>query len=154
MTKQPGNEPSSPLEKVAFRLTPDEDGFPPADWEHLWADSVGENQFRLDNTPFFAYGVSYGDIVSTVREGELNVFETVVRPGGHSTVRVILMDKESTDDLFARVSEMGCQVETSHIPGYLAVDVPPLPLEPGLRHYLDEGEAAGLWEYEVSAGAL
>jgi hypothetical protein len=143
---------SSTSEKVAFRLTPDEDGFPPADWEHLWADAVGGDQFRLDNTPFFARDVSCGDIVKAVREGELNVFQEVVRSGGHGTVRVIL-NPDSALDFVSRMSDMGCQVEVSHIPGYIAIDVPPSVRKADLLRYLDHGEAAGLWEYEVSAWA-
>ena len=33
------------------------------DVETLWAVPVGENLYRLDNSPFFAYRVSWEDVV-------------------------------------------------------------------------------------------
>jgi hypothetical protein len=31
--------------------------------ETVWAVTVGPNRFRLDNVPWFAYGISLGDVV-------------------------------------------------------------------------------------------
>ncbi|MEV6281360.1 hypothetical protein [Kribbella sp. NPDC051770] len=36
--------------KVRFELEPDEDGWPPASSEGLWAVPVGEDRVRLDNS--------------------------------------------------------------------------------------------------------
>jgi hypothetical protein len=154
MMEMPDGPSASRNERVAFRLTPDEEGFPPGDWEHLWADAVGANEYRLDNTPFFARGVSYRDVVRTVRDGDFNVFQEVVRAGGHSTIRVILTEAESAAGFVARLSEMGYPVESSHIPGYVAVDVPSSSSRSDLVEYLDQGESEGLWEYEIGAWAI
>ena len=142
----------SDVAKVSFRLFSDQDGFPPADWEHLWADGIRPEEFRLGNIPFFAYGVSCGDIVRTARQGEINVFQEVVRPSGHGTIRVILTNPDDVADFVSHASRLGCDSEQSHIPGYIAVDVPPS-AQTALIRYLDEGEAEGNWEYEISAPA-
>ncbi|MFC9157849.1 DUF4265 domain-containing protein [Streptomyces bauhiniae] len=49
--------------KVHFRLEVDEDGWPPASVESLWAVDLGDGTVRLDNTPWFVRGVASGDII-------------------------------------------------------------------------------------------
>ena len=49
--------------RIQFRLTLDEDGYPPASGETLWATALGDGTYRIDNIPFFATGVSLGDVV-------------------------------------------------------------------------------------------
>jgi uncharacterized protein DUF4265 len=48
------------MAKVLFRV-PNEDET--AEVETLWAFDLGEGRYRLDNSPYFAYGVSVGDVV-------------------------------------------------------------------------------------------
>jgi len=96
------------LVKVVVKLEKDEDDYPPADYEGLWARALGEGLFQVDNIPFFAKGIAYGDIVSAVTEPrELRFREKEV-----STVGALL-------------EKLGCAIERSHIPGLISVDVPP-----------------------------
>lgn len=53
---------STPV-KVRFALERDEDGWPPAESEGLWAELVESDLYRLDNTPWFVRGVAAGDVV-------------------------------------------------------------------------------------------
>jgi hypothetical protein len=78
--------------KLLFELEQDEDGYPPASAETLWALKVGESLFKIDNIPFFALGVAVNDIVSAVPEESVFRFKEVVHPSGHSTIRVIVYD--------------------------------------------------------------
>src|SRR5882757_7842392 len=78
--------------KIAFRLMRDEEDWPPADWEHLWAIPRGTQRYELDNIPFFVKGVACGDVVSAQSEDQGLVFDRVLLRGGHSTVRVIMYD--------------------------------------------------------------
>ena len=41
-------------EKIMFRLAKDPDGYPPDDWETLWAYEVEPGLYSIDNVPFFA----------------------------------------------------------------------------------------------------
>jgi hypothetical protein len=134
--------------KVAFRLVQDEDGYPPADWEHLWAHQVGESLFVLDNIPFFARGVSAGDLVSVQLKAGMNEFREVVQPSGHSTLRVIFFDTTLISELRSKLKELGCETEQSHLPNLVAVDVPPSTDLETVREVLAEGEDSGKWEYE------
>lgn len=140
-----------PTAKVAFRLVRDEDGYPPADWEHLWAHSLGESLFVLDNTPFFARGASVGDVVLAEQSEGLNQFRRVVRPSLHSTLRVILFRQELADELRSQLRQLGCKSEQSHLPGLIAVDVPEPSLLGPVRDLLESGEVAGDWTYEEAA---
>ncbi len=134
--------------KVLFHLEKDEDGYPPAEIESLWG-LIREDGIELDNIPFFARDVALGDVVKTraAPDGALE-FESVVRRGGHSTYRVILLrkapgdPKHTMDELIAR----GLSVEEDA--GLLAVDVPPdVALDP-IRDYFFEGIDSGRWEVQ------
>lgn len=137
--------------RVAFPLKRDEEGYPPADWEHLWARPIGDSLFEIDNTPFFARGVSFRDVVLAERQGGLNVFREVVRRSGHRTLRAILFDQTLTSALREQLRMVGCETELSHIPGLIAIDAPPSVALSRVRGLLDEGENAGHWEYEEAA---
>jgi hypothetical protein len=137
--------------KIAFRLVRDEDGYPPADWEHLWARAVGADLYLIDNTPFFVYGISLGDLVKAEPESGLLVYQYTVKRSLHSTLRVMLFRKDQVDQLRERLDSFGCATELSHIRGLVAVDVPPEVSLPLVRALLDEGEEKGDWEYEESA---
>jgi len=118
---------AEPSAKVLFRV-PNDDGT--ADVETLWAFDLGGDQYRLDNSPFYAYSVSWRDIVYAPfdqAEGH-PTFSKVLRKSGHKTVRLILdppaePGNESQDILEALV-KLGCSYEGSN-PSYIAVDIPP-----------------------------
>ena len=74
------NSPSERYVKLLFPLEQDEDGYPPAAAETLWAVREGEGLFRLDNIPIFATGVALGDIVSGVPDASFFRLHEVIRP--------------------------------------------------------------------------
>lgn len=134
--------------KVVFKLEKDEEDYPPADYESLWAIPLEEGLFQLDNIPFFAQEVALGDVVSAVSEGGELRFQKVVRPSGHSTLRLIIYDQGEVPAVRKLLEERGCASEGSHIPGLISVDVPPSVPLARLRPLLDEGEAQERWGYE------
>jgi hypothetical protein len=134
--------------KIFFELEQDEDGYPPASVESLWARPVGEGLFKIDNIPFFATGVAVDDVVAAIPDGGVLQYKDVVQPSGHSTLRIIVYEESQAAEVRALFKRMGCSTELSHIPGLIAVDVPPsVSLEP-LRRVLDEGRSQGRWDYE------
>jgi hypothetical protein len=42
--------------------TPSQDGYPPEEWEGLWAAPFGAEHFKIDNIPFYAKNLSCDDI--------------------------------------------------------------------------------------------
>ena len=97
--------------------------------ETLWADPVGPNLYRLDNSPFWAYGVSWRDVVEAHPDPDGQIRMTrVVEKSGHRTVRVIF-DRGVDESPEARavldgVTALGASYEGMN-PRYLAIDVPP-----------------------------
>jgi hypothetical protein len=134
--------------KVLFQLEQDEDGYPPASVESLWALPKGEGLFQVDNIPFFATGVALGDLVSATPEEGAFRFQEVVHPSGHSTLRVAISEAADVPAVRALFEQKGCSVEQSHLPRLIAIDVlPSVPLE-SLRPVLETGREQGRWDYE------
>ena len=111
--------------KVFVKLEKNEDDYPPVDWEELWAVSLGDDKYRIDNVPFYALGISSGDSVAAVSRDEKLVVTEVVGTEGHSTLRVVVHDKSMTEILRAELKSAGCATELSNVPGFFSVDVPP-----------------------------
>jgi hypothetical protein len=78
------------LAKIKILLQHDEND--PNAWraETLWAIDLGDNLYKLNNSPFFAYGISCDDVVYApfnVNEG-FPIFERIVTKSGNRTVRI------------------------------------------------------------------
>jgi hypothetical protein len=101
---------------------------PDGDVETLWATPAGPDLYRLENSPFFAYDVSWLDVVRAVPDsvGQLS-FVGVVEKSGHRTIRVILEHPVTDSDpppIVSELTQLGCTYEGVN-PRYLSIDVPP-----------------------------
>lgn len=134
--------------KVAFPLIRDEKGWPPADWEHMWAIPLHSGEFQLDNIPFFAQGIACGDRFVAKRQGQKLIFDRVSRSSGHSTIRVIVYDPSMTQAARDTLLALGCESEGSHVPHLFAVDIPPDAEYQRVIDYLAEQTRAGVLEHE------
>ncbi len=101
-----------------------EDGYPPEEWESLWAIPMGGSLFKIDNIPFFAKGLSCDDVVSAAFEGDAYLFKEVIKQSENSTVRVIVFDPGKTTEIRAALSDLGCSTEASGIPGLFSMNIP------------------------------
>lgn len=117
--------------------------------EHLWAQPSGLGRYRLRNTPFHFYDVSWDDEVRAIRvRGEL-VFVDVAARGGHSTywLEVPPEQKAAFPRFWARLKALGCGYEGDGR-GLYAVDVPPSASIHEVLTILEEGHAADVWRFE------
>lgn len=118
--------------------------------ESVWAVPVAGG-YQIDNIPFYARGVAFGDVVSAEKDSDgMLRFDALIQPSGHSTVRLWFAKGKEHDVASIRQSlrEMGCASELSDLARLIAVDVPlSVPYEK-VRNFLDEGERGGLFEYE------
>ncbi len=145
------------LVRIVFELDPSE--WHGSATERLWAEPVGVGRYRLRNTPFFAFDVSFEDIVFGQEREEPSLPETDTRVsqiyfagvsirGGHSTYRLWLLAKLN-DSVFLKywepVQRLGCSYEQGLV---LAVDVPPSADIKDVYELLEAGLAAGAWEFE------
>lgn len=137
--------------RVRFELDPkDQQGYKV---ENLWAERIEDSQFRILNSPFFAFGVSYDDIVRAQKEDDgFYRFDGIVRRGGHSTYRIFLQRGETIDnDGFRRywhpIAELHCVMEKANNK-LAAVDIPPGVNVSDVYRLLQNGEDAGVWVFE------
>ncbi|WP_341325878.1 DUF4265 domain-containing protein [Methylotuvimicrobium sp. KM2] len=100
--------------KVLFRV-PNEDGT--AEVETLWATSLGGDKYKLDNSPFYAYGVSWEVVVLAPfsEEEQFPVFLSIVAKLGNRTVRVIfdppVEDGNESNEILKGLVSLGCDYE-------------------------------------------
>ncbi len=120
--------------------------------ESLLALPLGEGRYRLNNSPWFAYGISANDIVEARPKFpyEEPVFIRLLEKSGHRTVRVYLGDPLGMhQDLFAHpvlgyLLHLGCALEAASAQ-YFAVGIPPHVDFQAVCDYLNStGEQ---WEY-------
>lgn len=135
--------------KVVFKLHQDEQGWPPAGSERLWALHVGADTARLDNVPFFVRGYALGDVVrfATDREG-VHWVQEAVRYSDCCTIRIIPGPDEGLDGALAAFAPYGVTGEGLPKFGMVALNVPGDVDIAAVKKLLLEGETDGRWEYE------
>jgi hypothetical protein len=121
------DNPSEPNAKIVFRV-PAEDGT--EDVETLWAFDLGNDEYRIDNLPYFAYGVSWNDIVFAPLDDEDGrpTFQKVIEKSGNRTIRLIFevaVEAGSTSrKLLDSLIAVGCDFEGAN-KKYIVVNIPP-----------------------------
>ena len=141
------NEPSEPNAKVLFRV-PNEDGG--ANVETLWAYDLGSGEYKLDNLPYYAYGVSCDDVILAPFDDDeqFPTFQKVVSKSGNRTIRIVFdLPFESGNEseaLVNRLVTMGCDFEGAN-KKYIVINIPPLvELDEVAKELIDADVA---WEY-------
>lgn len=140
-------EPTHPTAKVLFRVPDGEGG---ADVETLWTIDLGDDRYRLENSPFYAYSVSWQDVVLAPfsPEEQMATFERVLEKAGNRTIRVILdstpEEGDASAELIQGLLRLGCSYEGASA-RYLSVNIPPGVELEKVCAYLEEREAE--WEH-------
>jgi hypothetical protein len=150
-----GSEPPSEQRiKIQFWLEPDEDGYPPARAEGLWAVQLDVDLARLDNIPWFARGVADGDIVRFTTDADGQHWYTETEQwSGNCTIRVVpavdghlRSSRQAVLDAFAALGVEGEGLNEQW--PIVALSVPPDADLYRINRLLVEGEAEGRWHYE------
>jgi hypothetical protein len=136
--------------KVYFRLKV-KDGFPPVSVESVWAKENADGTCELQNVPFYAPLVSWGDVVKVKNKDGERWFQKHLRGSGHSTIRVMLFDEKHAERLRKGIKKLGCTYEGSNLPTYVAIDVPPEAKLQPVRELLAEGAEKEYWDYQESS---
>ena len=136
-----------PSAKVLFRV-PNDDGT--EEVETLWAVPLGEDKYRLDNLPFYAYGVSLHDTVVAPHDPDQGfpTFKCVDAKSGNRTVRIIfetgVAPGNPSQQLLDELVAMGCDYEGAN-KRYISVNIPPLVSFDQVKNHLIERGAN--WEH-------
>jgi hypothetical protein len=117
--------------------------------ESVWAEGISIDTFRIDNLPFYAYGISYNDIVSAKIVDNIFVVDELISHGGHSTFRVFFTEIGNSDQelLFKNLNKLGATIERATAQ-LIAIDVPPNANLQLITELLKDGENRGVWNYE------
>ena len=148
-----GGEVSGAIRKVLVDLPAAQDGWPPVEAESLWALAV-EGGYRIDNIPFYAVGLNYGDVVALRdADSDLPKVDRILRYGGHTTFRYILdsnLDDEHHamyDHLREMLRKLGCTFENASETLY-AIDLGPEVDCIRVFQLLELGSKWHVWDFE------
>jgi hypothetical protein len=137
------SDSDQPSAKVLFRVRRDDGS---SDVETLWATDMGGDQYQIDNSPFFAYSVSWQDVVYAPFDDDegFPTFERVVFKSGNRTVRVLFEEAvkagNASDRLLQGLVALGCSYEGANSK-FFSITVPPGIDLDAVRHYLIEQNA-------------
>jgi hypothetical protein len=138
---------NDPTAKVLFRV-PSTNG--DATVETLWAIPLGNDRYQLDNSPFYAYGVSWQDVILAPynKQEGFPTFQSVLEASGNRTVRVFfeppVAPGNSSDQVLQGLVALGCSYEGANRK-YISVNIPPGVELQQVRSYLIKQEAQ--WEH-------
>jgi hypothetical protein len=122
--------------------------------ESLWVFERDAG-YEIDNIPFYVKNVAVGDLVSAERdENGLLWFSKLIKSSGHSTIRIWFAREDDVATVREQLRRLGCSSEVSDIRRLVAVDIPPTVEYRGIKMMLDDGEAAGNFDYEEACLGL
>jgi hypothetical protein len=124
-----------------------------ATFENIHGLFLRGNNYVLENSPFYFFGVSLGDIVTVVERDRRLIFESVTERGRHSTYRIKLplgADHEYFLEYWPPLDKLGCTYEGSSANQrrLYAIDLSPSVNVANVYEILEENEKAGVWEFE------
>jgi hypothetical protein len=148
--EQQNGEPVTSSAKVQFRLQTDDDDYPPASAESVWATpTVGGDEFVIDSIPFFTRDATVGDrIQASIDSDGILWFDSVVERAGHSLLRVVFFDLSVGDSVAATLRQLGCSFEWFCRRNLLAVDVPAQASLDEVQRYLTSAAERGVIDYQ------
>ena len=97
--------------------------------EYLWAEPLGNDLFKIQNVPFYAYGLNYWDIVIATPESEDlgPEIRKLVETGGHRTLRFYFkqeVDRSQQEEILNSLLTNGASCERADA-SLIAIDIKP-----------------------------
>lgn len=121
--------------------------------ESMWACDLGDDRYRLENVPFYAYGLNFHDVVEARSPApDLKPFVLrVTERSGHHTIRVFLDEDVPEADGIAHLRALNeCHVTFEQCSArYFALDLEPEADVDDVRARLDALERAKVLAYET-----
>lgn len=119
--------------------------------ESMWAKAIEGDLYAIRNLPFFAFGLNFGDIVLAPEIAGVREVQTVVRPSGHRTLRLVFGEQvtQAEQRLYLdALQKLGGTYERG-TKRLVAIDVPPDADFDPMLVTLDRCEAAGEVTFET-----
>ncbi|MGE8353579.1 MAG: DUF4265 domain-containing protein [Pseudomonas protegens] len=111
--------------KITLILQQDADGYPPVSAEFLWGIKKSETTYLVDNTPYYIYGLSKGDLIDTRQENNELIATVIIQQGGHSTLRVFAENARDKANIIKTLQQLGAHCSVTHSLSLFSVDIPP-----------------------------
>jgi hypothetical protein len=97
--------------------------------ESFWAKPLGNDRYEIHNTPFYAYGINYLDIVEvdSSNEKQKPIVLRVIKTAGYQTLRIYFgenIDRDEQTTLFDEIRDLGVGFERLN-DRYVALDIAP-----------------------------
>lgn len=143
------------LIKINILLEQDEDGYPPFGSENLWVKDLGNDQYQIDNIPFFVRNISEGDIL-TLKGSEYGLtLDKIVEKSSNTTIRIVFFDEYKNENYInsirGELTKLNCESEFNGINDLLAVTVPVNVKIESVRLFLDKEASLDRIDYEESS---
>ncbi|WP_394390150.1 DUF4265 domain-containing protein [Shewanella woodyi] len=121
--------------------------------ESFWATPLGNDLYRIENVPFFAYGLNFLDVVLATADSDKLKPEIrkVVNISGHRTYRIIFKNetkREKQVELLETLEQYEASYERADAIN-VAVDIKPSGDHIAVYDQLDEYEQAGFLSFET-----
>jgi len=113
------------LKKIVVSLNEDEKPDENITAETIWAKNTKSNNFVLENSLFYKYGLSYNDLVecSLDKDGRY-YFKDVIKKGGYSTIRVLLKNPLIFNEFAQSLNKLNIFYE-AYSDKYYVFEIPP-----------------------------
>lgn len=121
--------------------------------ERMHAELRTDGNYVLDNSPFYAFNISEGDVFLAEQTDDGLWFSGIFARGGHSTYRVKLPlghEHDWFERNWSELERLGCSFEGSsaNTCRLYSIDVPPGVDVAEAYRILEEKENQGVWAFE------
>jgi hypothetical protein len=121
--------------------------------ESMWATPLGNDLFKVENIPFYAYGLNFHDIVRAIpdSEGQISEIRALVEPSGHRTFRVFFqknISRGKQEEILDLLSVLTVSYERAN-EIYFSLDVQPEGSYQAVFDKLDELMEEDILEFET-----
>ncbi|WP_430907224.1 DUF4265 domain-containing protein [Maribacter sp. 2-571] len=121
--------------------------------ESLWATPLGNDLFRIENVPFYAYGLNFHDVVKAIPESDELIPEVreLVELSGHRTFRVFFeksINRKKQEDVLNSMQILTISYERAN-DIFFSLDMQPDGNYQAVFDRLDELEKENILEFET-----
>jgi hypothetical protein len=121
--------------------------------ESVWAEPLGNDLYKIENVPFYTYGLNFQDIVRATPDSEdlIPEIRELIAPSGHRTFRILFnkrIDKAQQEVVLASMTSLGISYERAN-QTYVALDMKPEGDYQAVFDRLDELSEQGILGFET-----
>lgn len=119
--------------------------------ESFWATPLGNDLFRLENVPFYAYGLNFHDVVKATSDELIPEIRELVELSGHQTFRVFFekgIDRQNQEKILDSMKELTISYERAN-DIYFSLDMQPNGNYQAVFDRLDELEKENILGFET-----